>query len=282
MNNFTAAYRQLIQDTISYLEQSFENKKSVLASQESFDFFRSFKKINIDTTSVQGPIVTHQPKIKPDPRLITKSQSSQEPEKKPSLQAPSAHVSIQVNETKTLQAVQPSSSTQNKPQKPLEFSEEIKKKIEKVLPHVKIVKDIPSDEEAQLISEAWRQPTKNAQFIILSFPEGPNEETFLMNVKRALDAHFGPCSLIDASSLESKKEWDLFFSIHKPQMYICSSELFKYKHLLSFYKENAANKERFLHSQPLLLLSSLTNYLSSPEQKKILWNHLCAIMKKNL
>jgi hypothetical protein len=282
MNNFTAAYRQLIQDTITHVEQSFENKKSILVSQESCDFFRSFNKKNIDAVRLQQQTAKHPSELKKAPPLITTPQTAQETEKKPSISTPNIHVSIQVDETTNRPTIQSSSSSQNKPQKTIEFSDEIKKKIEKVLPHVKIVREIPSDEEAQRLSEAWKQPTKNAQFIILSFSEGTNEETFLMNVKRALDANFGPCSLIDASSLENKKEWDLFFSMHKPQMYICSSELFRYKQLISFYKENTASKERFLHSQPLLLLSSLSNYLSSPEQKRILWNHLCAIMKKNL
>jgi hypothetical protein len=273
MSNTLSEFHSLLSDTLDHITDEYKEKKSLLTSASNYEFFASFKKVTKEPIAPVKTIITSPPTppAKPVPgNLVPVKLASEKTapviKKEESLPlinkpAPSAQAAVKLPTT-------------------VDFSEEMKKQVMKILPSITITRDIPSDEDAILLSEAWKQPTKQADVLIFSFSESPETDNFLTNIKRAIEAHFCSCSLLTAKVWEEKKEWTPFFTIHKPKLIIASPEIFKTKELLSFYKENTASKERFLHAHPFMLLLSLSQYLKFPEQKKDLWNNLCNQLKK--
>ena len=259
MSNIHSELSSLLSDTINHISDEYKEKKSLLTSPANYEFFASFKKV------VKEPLPATKTTFTPLPKL---------PEK-------TAPVLLKKEAPPTpMKKIAPLVQEPVKAPTALDFSEEMKKQVMKILPSATIIRDIPSDEDATILSEAWKQPTKQADVLLFSFSESPETDRFLANVKKAIEAHFCSCSILDAKAWEEKREWTPFFSIHKPKLIIASPEIFKTKELLGFYKENTASKERFLHSHPFMLLLSLSQYLKFPEQKKDLWNHLCNRLKK--
>lgn len=264
MNNTLEEFQLLVSHSLEHIKTEYNRGQSLLISEESHTFFSSLRKTPI-TQPQQAPVIVT---IKPP----VVSKPAEKPVVSPTKLQPVPIPKIEVAAAPAKPAVaQPAS----------DFSEEIKKQLQKSLPHVSIICDVPSDDEATLISEAWKQPTKYASVIILSFAESPETEKFLFNVKKAIEAHFCSCAIIETKTWEEKREWDAFFTIHRPKLILSSPEMFKTKQLLAHYKENTASKEKFLHVHPFMLLLSLSTYLKQPEQKKILWNSLCNLLKKN-
>lgn len=262
MSNTLQEFEFLVSDTLEHITSAYTKGQSLLISEESHAFFSSLKKTPVLPTPQPAPITA------PRPPVIIEKHAEPAPILKPK---PSSPPKIEVVASPIKPKEGPST----------DFSEEIKKQLQKLLPHVTVVRDVPSDDEATLISESWKQPTKYASVLIFSFSESPETEKFLFNVKKAIEAHFCSCAIIDTKTWEDKKEWDAFFTIHNPKLIISSPEVFKTKQLLTYYKENVSSKERFLHSHPFMLLLSLSTYIKQPEQKKVLWNSLCNLLKKN-
>ena len=273
MSNRLSEFQSLLLDTIDYITDEYKEKKSLLTSPSNYEFFASFKKATKESAAPVKAIIT----------------SPLTPPGKP---VPDKLVPVKLDSEKTVEALKkqeplsvinrpaPSAQAAAKLPTPVDFSEEMKKQVMKILPSITIARDIPSVEDAILLSESWKQPTKQADVLIFSFSESPETDIFLTNIKKAIEAHFCSCSLLNAKVWEEKKDWTPFFTIHKPKLIIASPEIFKTKELLSFYKENTASKERFLHAHPFMLLLSLSQYLKFPEQKKDLWNNLCNQLKK--
>ncbi|MCX6990816.1 MAG: hypothetical protein NTX49_07140 [Chlamydiae bacterium] len=273
MSNTLSELHSLLSDTLDYISDEYKEKKSLLTSPESYEFFASFKKVAKEPAPPAQAPFTPIAKLpsnlvpsNPVPEKLAPVKPASFPKKEEPLplvnkSAPSAQAAVKISTT-------------------LDFSEEMKKQVMKILPSITILRDIPSDEDAIILSEAWKQPTKQADVLLFSFSESPETDRFLTNIKKAIEAHFCSCSILDAKVWEEKKEWTPFFTIHKPKLIIGSPEIFKTKQLLGFYKENTASKERFLHEHPFMLLLSLSQYLKFPEQKKDLWNNLCNLLKK--
>jgi len=262
MNNTLEEFELLVSDTLEHITSAYTKGQTLIISEESHAFFASLKKTPAlptpppEPTAAPRPAVIIEKQVEPAPILKAKA-------------APPPKIEV------VAAPVKPKATPST------DFSEELKKQLQKHLPSVTLVRDVPNDDEATLLSESWKQPTKYASVLIFSFSESPETEKFLFNVKKAIEAHFSSCAIIDTKTWEDKKEWDAFFTIHNPKLIISSPEVFKTKQLLTYYKENASSKERFLHSHPFMLLLSLSTYIKQPEQKKVLWNSLCNLLKKN-
>jgi hypothetical protein len=273
MSNTLSEFHALLSDTIEHITDEYKDRKLLLTSPANYEFFASFKKV------IKQPAVPVKAIIPPLPAAPDKPV----PAKAAPVKLASEKTAPAIKKEEPLPPINkmaPSGLAAVKPPTTVDFSEEMKKQVMKILPSITITRDIPSDEDAILLSEAWKLPTKQADVLIFSFSESTETDNFLTNIKKAIEAHFCSCSLLNAKVWEEKKEWTPFFTIHKPKLIIASPEIFKTKELLSFYKENTASKEKFLHAHPFMLLLSLSQYLKFPEQKKDLWNNLCNQLKK--
>ena len=264
MNTPYQELQNLISDTLDHIRLCAVDKKDIIISGDNYAFFAK--------TPLPAPLVEKEPTpifIKPLENQI----------KKPSLPPKDKVVIAPIKEEKTSQAISAPAITPKA--FPLKFSEEIKRQVQKILPHVVIKNDIPNDDEAKILSEEYKQPTRAAKILILSFSKNEKLDLFLQNVKKAIESHFDSCAIIDAKKWENKNEWDAFFAMHKPSLIITSPDIFSSKNLLPLYRENGATKDKVLNDIPLMMLSVLSSYLLSTEHKKTLWIALCNLLKKN-
>ncbi|MCX6987330.1 MAG: hypothetical protein NT065_04150 [Chlamydiae bacterium] len=260
MNTRQDQFQALIALTLQYIKEEYNSGTSILCGDESYPFFKSLSP----------------PKVKKiaDPR----------PNQKPPAQiaaplSPKRVPFVQVKEIISDQKIDiaPQEPITKQPSDP--FPEDLKKQVEKHLSYIKIIKNIPSDEGAQILASGWKHPCAKGGVLLFSFTQSPNEKSFLSNIKKAIESHFCSCEIIDVKEWEDKKEWNRFFILYNPRLILGDPNLFQTKNLLPFYKENAVSKQMFLNSYPFMLLKPLSTYLDTPEHKKSLWNQLCTILK---
>lgn len=268
MNRLQHQFQEILALTVEHIKIDYDIKKSVLCSDTafaSFDILSSSNKKKLphtqQTTVKHSPAKqTSQPLLQPQPikRIIQTTKKQEILGKSPS------------QELTTTSAIE----------EPCTFSEELKKQIEKILPQLQIMKEIPSDEEAKILAKQWQQLCKQSEVLILNFSTTLLDYTFLINIKKAIESHFCSCSVIEVKEWEEKKEWSTFFKLHKPKLILGDPSLFSVKNLLPFYKENAVSKQMSLNTHPFMLLQPLADYLNHPEHKKSLWKNLCNSLRQ--
>ncbi|MBM3206999.1 MAG: hypothetical protein FJZ57_00100 [Chlamydiae bacterium] len=269
MNKTQIEFQNLIKITLEYIESEYEHGTKLFCTTETYSFFENSTK-NVNTK------IQHTPENKP---IIPLSEIIQETSKLAKAEKEKATLEPKEDsKNKPPHALLPTSPL---PKPTLEFSEEIKKRIEKIFPNIKIVKDIPSDEEAKILSEQWQKRTQNAAVLIFNFSPTPEHAFFWENVKRAIEGHFSSCCVIEAQEWEKKNNWDSFFKLYKPNLILGTQEIFKNNHLLTHFKEIPSSKERFLHSQKYLTTHSAAEYIKNPNLKKSLWSMICKHLRQD-
>ena len=130
------------------------------------------------------------------------------------------------------------------------------------------------DDKAKRIKNAWNEKSLVPEIPILF--QGTHYRSFLENLAKAISLTFAPSRVIEMTSFEKEKKWDIFLESPKLKFILCPDHLiFSSKELLPFYKENPGQKTRFLGNIPLLLLPDLSLYFKDPYLKRSLWNVLC-------
>lgn len=130
------------------------------------------------------------------------------------------------------------------------------------------------DEKAKRVKNAWNEKSLVPEIPILF--QGTHYRSFLENLAKAISLTFAPSRVIEMTSFEKEKKWDIFLESPKLKFILCPDHLvFSSKELLQFYKENPGQKTRFLGNIPLLLLPDLALYFKDPYLKRSLWNVLC-------
>jgi hypothetical protein len=150
--------------------------------------------------------------------------------------------------------------------------EEIRQKVGKAAPHLRLAAAIPEDTEAKKIANMWQEHLKNIEAAVLSFGETGASLEFLQSVAKAIDALLVPCKVIDALRFEKEKKWNLFFESYPLKLVLAPDiRLWKSTSLAAFYKENPASSSSSLGPSPLLFLQPAPTYLKNPKEKRALW-----------
>lgn len=148
--------------------------------------------------------------------------------------------------------------------------------LQKLAPHMAILRDIPNDAMAKKIANRWKTKNQITPISILSFHEPQKQKALLLEISKAIDIYFGPARLIEAEAIEKEKQWDTFLSDPNLKcIVVCDYTLWQLGNLMSFYKENALEPLRTLRNVPLFLLPDLSLYLKDPLLKRSLWKGLC-------
>jgi hypothetical protein len=159
------------------------------------------------------------------------------------------------------------------------FSTAMSSKINKLLPSVKIARQVPSDEEAIRLKSLWKQPKKELFTIILHDKEmGPCLD-FLHNVSKAVSERLCPSLVIDASQWNESGVWSSLFEKHNPSLIVASKQLLSRASLSVFLREDTTHNLFYLKEIPLIVLDPIQTYLTHPLAKKALWNTLCHHLK---
>jgi hypothetical protein len=155
----------------------------------------------------------------------------------------------------------------------------IKKTLERVAPHLKLIDQIPDDSEAKRILSAWKEKITDVEVILIACDTQTDTLELLKGLAKAIDQNLAKSKVITANRLEQEKKWDLFLKQNQFRLVIISEGFQKFPELMRHYKAIPANAKFFLDQIPLLVLSSTSSY-KSLEHKALLWKTLCQILKK--
>ena len=190
------------------------------------------------------------------------------PVPKPREIAPAAPKKVKKKkETTTLELHPPS-----RPSAP--SSDKIGTLLKTIVPDLYVHETPLPDEKAKRIKSAWNEKSQVPEIPILF--QGTHYRTFLDNLAKAISLSFAPARVIDMTTFEKEKKWDIFLDSPQLKFILCPDHLiFSSKELLPFYKENPGKKTRCLGKIPLLLLPDLSLYFKDPYLKRSLWNVIC-------
>lgn len=150
--------------------------------------------------------------------------------------------------------------------------EEMRQKIAKAAPQMKLRENILDDTEAKKIANMWQEHLKNIQVAVLSFGENGKNLEFLNNVAKAIDSLIAPAKVIDALRFEKEKKWQLFFESYPLKLILAPDiKVWKSTDLAVFYKENPTAASSVLGKSPLLFIQPIGSYLKNPKEKRALW-----------
>ena len=236
----------LIQDTLELLQELSKTTPSVLATAEEVAYFtpRASPKKKEPSQATLPPL---EKKSVPKP-------PAQKPEPKPEPEVP-IQKNISFPERNHLQ--------------------EIQQAVQKIFPDLSLRETPPDDAIAKRMSKIWEESYLSAQVVLIAFGEvGPGMD-FLKQVAGAIDRLLVPTQLIEGSSLEKERSWELLLNSPSLKTVICSPwASWKTTSLAKYYRQNGASGEQFLGERKLLLLEPSLMYLKHPDRKRELWKTL--------
>jgi hypothetical protein len=158
-------------------------------------------------------------------------------------------------------------------EKPSQGPSPIKKALQRIVPTLKLVDQIPDDATAKRIATAWKEKIPDAEVVLLVCDSDPETLEFLKGLAKAIDKNLAKAKILLAERLEKEKRWDLFLEKNPLRLIIASSGMQKFPELIRFYRSIPANAQFFLDKTPLLVLSPVSIY-KSLEHKAQLWKTL--------
>jgi hypothetical protein len=249
----------LIRDTITYLKDPLTPKQAILTNGEEHAFFQ--KKSEVKKPPVETPILAPAPPIRP--KVEAKIEKKVVPEVKREEVPPPAVAPIKAVEEKS----------------PVESSSPIKKTLQRIAPQIKLVDQVPSDEEAKRIANAWKEKLSDVEVVLLACDTQPDTLELLKGLAKAIDQNLAKSKVISAERLEREKRWDLFLEKNPLRLIIASDGMQQCTELMRFYRAVPSQAQFFLNQTPLFVLSKTSLY-KSLEHKALLWKTLCQMLKK--
>lgn len=248
---------------IRALNECLESDKTILASQDDCNYFRSIYRT---LKEVKEPA--------PQPQPIPIAAPVKEiPAPQPAPVTPPLPSIAKVPEPPPLP--EPPAIELPKRQ-PLPGFDDIRKILSQAFPDLSLLPDIPNDALARQRAERWKTQNQAAMISILTFHESEWQHQFLVNLTAAIDVIYGHARLIAADAIEKENKWETFLSAPELKVVIiCDYALWQMPHLLQFYRENPNRMDRMLQKTPVMLLPDLTLYQKDPLLKRSLWKALC-------
>jgi hypothetical protein len=236
--------RELIRDTLLYLKDPLLPKQTLLATAEDTSFFQK-------GALPKEALPIHLPKPLSLPQAIFKT-PSQTPNRSP---------------------------TPPKEPPPKNDFSQIKKILQKTAPALQLIDDVPTDLAAKRIANAWNEKICDVDVILLACKTDTDILELLKTLGKAIDQNLAKAKILSVEKFEVENRWDLFLQKNTFRLIIASEGMRALPRLMQFYRELPASAEYFLHTIPLLPLSSAPLY-KSLEHKALLWKTLCRMLKK--
>lgn len=255
-------FKILIRDTLTYFKEALQTKQVNFASQEEWAFFQKFPE-NKPKVLAEKPVPLHQETVVPSSPPKT---SNAKPFLKPTVQQKPE--------------VNPPSPQQVAPiPSPPAPSSAIQKTLQHIAPHLKLVNEVPDDQEAKHKASAWKEKIPDVEVVLIACDTQTDTLELLKSLAKAIDQNLAKSKVISADRLEREKRWDLFLTQNSLRLLIASSGLKSLADLMRHYRAHPATNQHFLDQTPLLILSEASLY-KSLEHKALLWKTLCQMLKK--
>lgn len=286
---------QLIGDTLVFLKDPLLPKQTFFTSVEQLAFFRSkassvppqpkeiAKKQDVP---IRSSFKVEKP-ISPIQEPIEKVEAAKTPSHQAPKYIPSTSMQPQIKEATSPKAPDAAQDLKLAPKPPIkasdlikvEGSEQIKKTLLRMVPHIKLVDDVPDDTKAKKIASGWKEKIPDAEVILLACETDADTLDLLKSLGRAIDQNLAKAKIVPAEKLEQENRWDIFLQKNQFRLIIASDGMKKHPELMKFYHANPAQSQSFLDKTPLLALSPASIY-KLIEHKAHLWKTLCQMLKK--
>ena len=143
--------------------------------------------------------------------------------------------------------------------------------VRKTAPQLKIHEEIPSDEKARRVKEAYKSQ-QNIPNIPLLYID-PKDKPFLINLGKAIETLNISSHPIEMAFFEKERTWDFFLkSPDLKLILIPDMALWNSLDLMRYYKEIPTTGSRTLGNLPLLLTADPKLYQTDPNLKRSLWH----------
>ncbi|MCB1111037.1 MAG: hypothetical protein H7A37_07650 [Chlamydiales bacterium] len=272
MTSLKQQYKQLLEQTQSFLLQEYACRDSVMTTDSDYAYFKEYflktrqqpkPAAPLPSMSTPIPATTPKPKVavKPSP-LPSPSLAVKEEKAEPTLPPPS--------EAKKGVSLEPMPAAAGADLK------EIRKIISEKFPHIKLHDNPPDDSEAKQRSQRLRAP----EVVFLSFHEPQEQALFLGKVCRAVDQQLAPAVIYPADKINKQNKWEAMLAMKQLSLIVATDVgIHSMPKLKELYRESSNKMHRYLGGVPLLLLPDLTIYLKQPELKRSLWKALQQLLK---
>lgn len=281
MNDIKKNYSELLALTQLYLLREHKIKEKIPGNVHTHSYFKNYyltkrKPIPKETSLPKQPIHTpltnttqNNPTKSLAPIAISQVNKPQIERKiEPTIQRNENSILVQ-NTTKLVLEVQsptPISAQTN----------DFKSFFKEHFPTLTLNEQVPSDEKAKKIKNAWKKENQIPPIVILSFNDQPIHLAFLKNIARAISLHIAPASVLSAPKIELEKKWENLLTSTNLRLIIASDYgLYLLPEGMKYYQSNPLTTKHQLLKTPLLLLSDLSLYLKEPQLKPLLWRTIC-------
>lgn len=252
--------RALLRDTLAYLKDPLLPKQVIFASEDECVYFQRKKEASKPTPAPPAPKEWARPMPAPVQR--------------------SAPPPVAVVERKIPTPSEKSEEApKEEPKVVVESVSPIKKTLQRIAPHLKLVDQVPDDAQAKRVANAWKEKISDAEVALLACDTNPETLELLKTLAKAIDQNLAKSKVIAAERLEREKRWDLFLEKNAFRLIIATEGMQKLSELMRYYKAVPANTQYFLGQTPLLPLAAASIY-KSLEHKALLWKTLCQMLKK--
>lgn len=269
-------YAELIALTRLHLYGEYALREWKFTDPETFAYYKQFAKQSRPALS-QSVAVEPAPKpatkpVEPPPpvQVVKKEPVAPPPKPKETVAAsPPPETPPPVVHTQRGFELQPTSAA---PQ--IDLSD-IGQLVRERFPAQTIIEQVPSDEAARKIMNAWKQ----SGVIILSADVLPEHRTFLESVANAIRSRFMPAAIVSTSDYEKERAChDLVHSDNVKLILASAKVLQGLPHLMKHYQDDPQLGKRFLGKVPLCLLTSTAEYIKTPQLKTTLWNMIKQVL----
>ncbi len=259
-------YRKLLQDTLSFTQESAAGSFVLGHSSETQFFSKATKKPIILKTAVRDgkvmPFDSESCITLPSPIAVPRMTIA-------SFQSMSKADNPGVTPTQLK-----TDSSGPKPQSKESSHLEIKRTLQKIAPRLYLIDQIPDDALAQRLASAWKERIKGVDVVVLVLEQSDEEMLFIKNLAKAIHSELLPTRIITGGRLEQENRWDLFLEKNAFRLIIASSGIQNYPNLLRHSQD-----QLFLGKTPFIALSPAAVYNQAKEEKATLWKKVCQILK---
>lgn len=253
----------LIRDTLVFLKDPLLPKQTLFTSAEELAFFR----LKASTPTPPPKETTNTAPRPPQPPKYIPPVPMQPPKK----EVPPPKEPIPIKDPKPSVKVQESVK--------IDGSEQIKRTLLRMVPHIKLIDEIPDDTNAKKIGSSWKEKIPDVEVVLLACETNSDTLELLKSLGKAIDQNLAKAKIIPAEKLEQENRWDIFLQKNQFRLIIASDGMKKLTGLMKFYHSIPAQSQVFLDKTPLLELSPSSIY-KLIEHKAHLWKTLCQMLKK--
>lgn len=130
---------------------------------------------------------------------------------------------------------------------------------------------IPDDSSATKQMLSYKEYLGEVDVVLFACDTDPDTLTLIKNLSKSIDQKLGSIKILRPDRLESENRWKQFTEQNPLKLIIASAGFVHLKHAMSHYTPP------FLNKIPLVLLLPSTSY--TPQEKSLLWKHLCSLLK---